>query len=88
MSRSSAVFGAPQTRSWRRAGGGHGFDEQELGLSGGLEVGEEVGEEGVEAAAGFAFEDDGAGEESVAVSVAAGVFLALGGIECERRQVP
>ena len=61
------------------AGGGHGFDEHELGGGGGLVFGDEVGKEAVEAAVGFAFEDDGFREESVAVGVAGGVLLAGGG---------
>ncbi len=61
------------------AGGGHGLDEQELGLGGGLVFGIEVGEEGAEAVFGFAFEDYGFGEESVTVGVAGGVLLALRG---------
>ena len=48
------------------AAGDHGFDEVELVLGDGEEVGDVGGEEGVEALFGFAGEDDGVGEENEA----------------------
>ncbi len=61
------------------AGGGHGLDEQKLGLGGWLVFGVELGEERAEAVFVFAVEDYGFGEESVTVGVAGGVFLAFRG---------
>jgi hypothetical protein len=61
------------------AGGGHGFDQHGFGLGGGLVFLHERGEQGAKAGPAFLFEDDGAGEESMAECVAGGVFLALGG---------
>ncbi len=61
------------------AGDGHGFDEHVLAWGRWFEFVDERGEEMEEARFGFAFDQDGVGEESVSHGVAGGVATAAGG---------
>jgi hypothetical protein len=60
-------------------GDGHGFDERGLGGGGGSELGGQGGVEVFEAIHGFAFADDGLGEDAVADAVLRGGEFAFGG---------